>query len=628
MPNLKISKFRQFLGEKLGQEEKKTIQTDVFQALEAEMVLRREGTETLLKHTELYLRNISKTKVGDGEGGNKEKDKAMPVELLGKAFVGHAGMFEEGSAYGTALSLLGPALINIAAHQSYLCASTDILQKSFQGHLDLHATLHKLQSKLEGRRLAYDAAKSRAYKARKEDARIEEEVIAAESKWAETSDAVEECMERIREGEGEMLRALTGFLESGREFYGRCLGEVEGVRENWVCEVDQNLPSVTLSDGSMKETKEKERPKIVSRITTGTMGTTNEKQTNGYGTLSSSPPSMSMLPTPTPTTSTVPRPAPMQRSKTAPLPPPGPPSSTGDTPILRCKFSHEPQDAEELELSEGDLIVMVKEVSQSWAIGYLLDTDGGRGREGWFPREFCEVVEKDGTSVGGGRERSWTVSSRRSTREAEVNGRSRSGTVSSRRSNYVDNEPSAAETRSRRGTVTSVHSSRVSATAYAEEPEEAADEDVFADVKFGGDREGESESPFTDTTPTGTIGRSAKKSPPPPPPPSRSTKPGMAMGRQGSVDGFYATPSVSTHSLNDSSSTTTVTATTNGRSRKSSLSDVLSRSRKASTASMKQSQVQEEKVGLLVAECGECGCDEFQANVFKKGQCNNCFHTH
>ncbi|ODQ52435.1 BAR-domain-containing protein [Saitoella complicata NRRL Y-17804] len=628
MPNLKISKLRQFLGEKLGQEEKKTIQTDVFQALEAEMVLRREGTETLLKHTELYLRNISKTKVGEGEGGNKEKEKAMPVELLGKAFVGHAGMFEEGSAYGTALSLLGPALINIAAHQSYLCASTDTLQKSFQGHLDLHATLHKLQSKLEGRRLAYDAAKSRAYKARKEDARIEEEVIAAESKWTETSDAVEECMERIREGEGEMLRALTGFLESGREFYGRCLGEVEGVRGKWVCEVDENLPTPNLSNGSVKETKEKEkeRPKIVSRITTGTMGG-NEKQTNGYGTLSSSPPSMSMLSTPTTSTHTNPRPSPMQRSKTAPLPPPAPPSSSAP-PILRCKFSHEPQDAEELELHEGDLVVLVKEVSQSWAVGYLLDTDGGgRGREGWFPREFCELVEDGSTSVGGGgRERSGTVSSQRSTREAEVDGRSRSGTVSSRRSNHVDNEP---ETRSRRGTVTSVHSSRLSATAYVEEPEEADEEDVFADVKFGGDREGESGSPFTDTTPTGTIGRSVAKKSPPPPPPSRSTKPGMAMRRQESVDAFYATPSASTHSLNDSSSTTpTATANGNGRSRKSSLSDVLTRSRKASTASIKQLQVQEEKVGLLVAECGECGCDEFQANVFKKGQCNNCFHAH
>jgi len=28
------------------------------------------------------------------------------------------------------------------------------------------------------------------------------------------------------------------------------------------------------------------------------------------------------------------------------------------------------------------------------------------------------------------------------------------------------------------------------------------------------------------------------------------------------------------------------------------------------------------------SKCHECGCNEFQANVFKKGSCNNCFHVH
>jgi hypothetical protein len=27
-------------------------------------------------------------------------------------------------------------------------------------------------------------------------------------------------------------------------------------------------------------------------------------------------------------------------------------------------------------------------------------------------------------------------------------------------------------------------------------------------------------------------------------------------------------------------------------------------------------------------KCRECGCNEFRANVFKKGSCNNCFHVH
>lgn len=27
-------------------------------------------------------------------------------------------------------------------------------------------------------------------------------------------------------------------------------------------------------------------------------------------------------------------------------------------------------------------------------------------------------------------------------------------------------------------------------------------------------------------------------------------------------------------------------------------------------------------------DCHECGCNDFSANIFKKGQCNNCFHKH
>ena len=30
----------------------------------------------------------------------------------------------------------------------------------------------------------------------------------------------------------------------------------------------------------------------------------------------------------------------------------------------------------------------------------------------------------------------------------------------------------------------------------------------------------------------------------------------------------------------------------------------------------------------IVASCSQCDCDEFAANVFKPGHCNNCFHKH
>ena len=35
-----------------------------------------------------------------------------------------------------------------------------------------------------------------------------------------------------------------------------------------------------------------------------------------------------------------------------------------------------------------------------------------------------------------------------------------------------------------------------------------------------------------------------------------------------------------------------------------------------------------EALSRSVADCKDCGCNEFTANVFKPGKCNNCFHVH
>lgn len=46
---------------------------------------------------------------------------------------------------------------------------------------------------------------------------------------------------------------------------------------------------------------------------------------------------------------------------------------------------------------------------------------------------------------------------------------------------------------------------------------------------------------------------------------------------------------------------------------------------RASAAAYKTHQ---EERKTTAGACSECGCTEFQANVFKKGSCNNCFHKH
>ena len=51
---------------------------------------------------------------------------------------------------------------------------------------------------------------------------------------------------------------------------------------------------------------------------------------------------------------------------------------------------------------------------------------------------------------------------------------------------------------------------------------------------------------------------------------------------------------------------------------------------------LRKAEPKEEKMGASAAaapeatveNCGTCGCEEYKANVFRPGHCNNCFHKH
>lgn len=54
----------------------------------------------------------------------------------------------------------------------------------------------------------------------------------------------------------------------------------------------------------------------------------------------------------------------------------------------------------------------------------------------------------------------------------------------------------------------------------------------------------------------------------------------------------------------------------------------LSTYRKATKTPAKQASPVTAPVVECVGPCGDCGCDDFVANVFKPRSCNNCFHIH
>lgn len=76
----------------------------------------------------------------------------------------------------------------------------------------------------------------------------------------------------------------------------------------------------------------------------------------------------------------------------------------------------------------------------------------------------------------------------------------------------------------------------------------------------------------------------SKRAPPPPPPSSR-TPPVMNHSRSNTTKGIRTAPTTPYHQ-------------------------------------------QQQQDSYFDTTCSECSCNDFSANIFKKGHCNNCFHKH
>lgn len=76
----RFGKLRQWTDEKLGASQK-TIATEEFRDLEAEMTLRQQGLESILVAMSHWLRALGKKKEGH------DKVKGTPLDLLGIAMV-------------------------------------------------------------------------------------------------------------------------------------------------------------------------------------------------------------------------------------------------------------------------------------------------------------------------------------------------------------------------------------------------------------------------------------------------------------------------------------------------------------------------------------------------------------
>ncbi|KAF3935696.1 Endophilin-A2 [Dactylella cylindrospora] len=235
--NKKFDRVLQWGKEKMGNDNK-TATTDEFKTMEMEMQMRQEGMERLHTSASTYIKSLSKRREGD------DREKMIPVDIVGQAMVMHGEEFESDSLYGQCLTSFGRAHESIARVQdSYVQNINDNWLLGLERNLAQMKEYQAARKKLESRRLAFDATQSKMQKLKKEDFRLEDEMRSQRIKYEESSDEVLRRMNDIRDAEEETLADLSAFLDAELEYYDKCRSLLMRVKEQWPAQLQGNKQS-------------------------------------------------------------------------------------------------------------------------------------------------------------------------------------------------------------------------------------------------------------------------------------------------------------------------------------------------------------------------------------------------
>lgn len=232
MASKQLGKLRQWAGEIVSSN--KTTVSEDFKTLEKDVELRLVGVERLFAVTEVYVKAVSKKVEVPGE---EKEPKAFPVEAVGTAMINHGQDFGGEAAYGQCLNSMGRGLCKLGQYQEDF--SNDVRETwlpTLSNLMDLGEEFSAQRKKLDSRRLALDASRTKLSKAKKdkEIKDAEEEVRLAKARYDEVSDDVQARMFYIQDNEIQQLRDLTTFLDMMLDFTTKCTTTLQEVKDNWI----------------------------------------------------------------------------------------------------------------------------------------------------------------------------------------------------------------------------------------------------------------------------------------------------------------------------------------------------------------------------------------------------------
>ncbi|THH03153.1 hypothetical protein EW145_g6487 [Phellinidium pouzarii] len=233
MASKQLGKLRQWAGEVISSREK-TQPSSEFMAIEKDIEVMKGGIEKLHVASTDYLEYISRTAQSEAVVSN---DLMMSTEALGVVMIGYGENLGDGGALGRSLSMFGRARCRIAAMQNiYAVTFADTFLMHLTRSISEFEDYAVRRKKLESRRLAYDAAISKAEKAfkkEKDKKEAEDELQKARLRYEEMSDEMRECMDAIRDREAVHQRQLRNFLDLERNFVEQYLETLKEVQLEW-----------------------------------------------------------------------------------------------------------------------------------------------------------------------------------------------------------------------------------------------------------------------------------------------------------------------------------------------------------------------------------------------------------
>ncbi|KAF7723964.1 hypothetical protein EC973_001480 [Apophysomyces ossiformis] len=575
-----LGKLKQWTGERLGSA-KATLQTEDFQRLEVETEQKRVGFEKVHEAAQLQYSHLSKKKPSPEDA----KQKMYPMEIFATCWSSHGDAFPMDSALGVALINYGDAETRISTLQEdFATHMKENYMAMLERGLQEYKEYQNLRKKLESRRLDYDAKLSRLQKSKKEKPELEQEMHAAKMKYEETEYDLLQKMVRLQEFEDEHFEALHQLLEAQLDYYSKSGEILKSLRGRW----GQGNPSGPAARNVMRS--------ALTRSPSMSPSVTPRANQNGGAEdyfMHHPESSPGLIPRSPGNTFAQRRPSNRQPSGDSLSPGPG-------ARRIPSRSSLRSNSGEDGSSSQGRLAppAIPKRQAQNSNQSKkrrkaVYDFDGDSPDELSFRTgDLITVVEEV--------DEGWWLG------EVESNGPKRRGIFPV---NYTEELVSPPPMPARPPTAT------IAPTTMYDDPKDIADEPAETSAE---------ESPFVDSraSPAPTATHSY----------IRTNQPTRTLSNNSfSTASSTPSPPLSRSSTTVPLSTKPVVAARTPPPPPPSSRTPLNRTYTAPTPAVRPSlQQARANTGDIAQEpsCSLCGCDDFSANLFKKGHCNNCFHKH